>query len=61
MDILDQARELAAKPGVAHRCDFCMKWEREVKALIKSESDATICNECVGLCVEILKQAGHYP
>ena len=35
------------------RCSFCGKAQKQVKALIAGPG-VYICNECVGLCVEIL-------
>lgn len=37
-----------------HSCDFCGKSKQEVEKLIVSEDNA-ICNACVDLCVDILK------
>ena len=35
------------------RCSFCRKTSREVKQIV-SGNDAFICNECIGMCVDIL-------
>jgi ATP-dependent Clp protease ATP-binding subunit ClpX len=37
-----------------HSCDFCGKSKEDVEKLIVGESSA-ICNDCVELCVDILK------
>lgn len=37
-----------------HHCDFCGKSKQDVEKLIVGETTA-ICNECVDLCVDILK------
>lgn len=37
-----------------HYCDFCGKSKQDVEKLIVSDQNA-ICNDCVELCVEILK------
>ena len=37
-----------------HQCDFCGKSKEEVEKLIVGEN-AAICNDCVDLCVDILK------
>ena len=37
-----------------HSCDFCGKSKEDVEKLIVGESSA-ICNDCVDLCVDILK------
>jgi len=34
-------------------CSFCGKYDHEVKKLITGP-DVGICNECVGLCVDII-------
>jgi hypothetical protein len=36
-------------------CSFCGKVSHEVKKLISGPGKVFICNECVGLCVEILE------
>ena len=42
-----------AAGGDLLRCSFCGKPQKQVKALIAGPG-VYICNECVGLCVEIL-------
>ena len=37
-----------------HQCEFCGKSKQDVEKLIISEHSA-ICNDCIDLCVEILK------
>jgi len=37
-----------------HHCDFCNKSKEEVEKLIVGDN-ASICNDCVDLCVDILK------
>lgn len=45
-EILDPARRA---------CSFCGKSRREVKMLVESSAARVrICNECVGLCVEMM-------
>ena len=36
------------------KCNFCGKEKNSVKKLIQSDSGATICNECVQMCYEII-------
>lgn len=38
-----------------HKCDFCGKSKEDVEKLIVGENSA-ICNDCVDLCVNILKE-----
>jgi len=38
-------------------CDFCKKTQYEVKQIIAGPDSVMICNECVGLCVEIIAEA----
>jgi ATP-dependent Clp protease ATP-binding subunit ClpX len=40
--------------SVKHACDFCGKTKEEVEKLIVGEH-SSICNDCVELCVDILK------
>ena len=42
-----------AAGGELRRCSFCGKSQKQVKALIAGPG-VLICNECVGLCAEIL-------
>ncbi|KES15615.1 ATP-dependent protease Clp, ATPase subunit, partial [Gilliamella apis SCGC AB-598-P17] len=37
-------------------CTFCGKSEHEVRKLIAGPSSIYICNECIGLCNDILKE-----
>ena len=37
-----------------HSCDFCGKSKEDVEKLIVGEN-AAICNDCIDLCVDILK------
>lgn len=39
---------------VEHTCDFCGKSKEEVEKLIVGDN-AAICNDCVDLCIDILK------
>ncbi len=43
------------KKNNEHFCDFCGKSKQDVEKLIVSEQSA-ICNDCVDLCVDILKE-----
>jgi ATP-dependent Clp protease ATP-binding subunit ClpX len=36
-------------------CNFCAKNQHEIKLLIAGPGDIAICNECIDLCVEIVK------
>ncbi|CAN2048296.1 ATP-dependent Clp protease ATP-binding subunit ClpX [Candidatus Magnetomoraceae bacterium gMMP-1] len=38
-----------------YSCSFCKKTQDEVKKILKGDS-AYICNECIGLCLEILEE-----
>lgn len=42
------------KSEINHKCDFCNKSKEEVEKLIVGDH-AAICNDCVELCVDILK------
>jgi ATP-dependent Clp protease ATP-binding subunit ClpX len=42
-------------------CSFCNRAENEVQRLIASPNNVYICNECVGLCVEILEEENIAP
>jgi ATP-dependent Clp protease ATP-binding subunit ClpX len=46
---------MASQNKVLHQCSFCNKNQVQVKQLI-SGNDVYICNECVELCHNILKQ-----
>ena len=38
------------------RCSFCRKTEDQVKKLIAWTDGAYICDECVGICAEIMEE-----
>ena len=42
------------KEQLAITCSFCGKSHNIVKNLIQSDTGATICNECVALCNNLL-------
>jgi hypothetical protein len=44
-----------AAGGWLRTCSFCGKSQKQVKALIAGPG-VFICNECIDLCVEILRQ-----
>ena len=46
---------------MTHYCSFCQRSEHEVKRLIAGPDGVNICDECVGLCVEILEEEGVTP
>jgi hypothetical protein len=58
--LLDRVRHItdrATKPDPEFplRCSFCGKSQREVKGLVAAgDSGPFICNECVGVCIEVL-------
>lgn len=47
-----------SKPSIEHRCSFCGKPRNEV-GLLAAGPYVEICNECVGLCVEICMKEGN--
>ena len=49
--------EIYADAASPSRCSFCGKSNTEVSRLIAGPT-AYICNECVGLCVDILGETG---
>ena len=38
------------------RCSFCQKTEDQVRILIAGPDGAYICDECVGICSEIMEE-----
>ncbi len=46
---------MADKETLLH-CSFCGKSQKEVKHLIAGPSATAVCDECVALCVDILKE-----
>ncbi len=46
---------------MTHYCSFCHRAEHEVQRLIAGPDGVNICDECVGLCVEILEEEGVAP
>ena len=37
-------------------CDFCRKSQDEVAQIIGGPDNIAICNECVAICVELIKE-----
>ena len=37
------------------QCSFCKKWQSDVELLIAGPDGAFICNECVDVCVDCIK------
>jgi hypothetical protein len=60
-DTRETARAAAggALPANTLYCSFCFKSQHEVQKLIAGPAGIFICDECVGLCDEII--AGHLP
>ena len=49
-------------PEKTYKCSFCGKWNTDVRRMIAGPGGVMICNECVGLCKEILaKEEGGAP
>ena len=40
----------------SYRCSFCKKSQKDVRRIIAGNDGQTICNECVGLCNDILAE-----
>ncbi|MFY3139290.1 ClpX C4-type zinc finger protein [Achromobacter xylosoxidans] len=62
MDEPKKPRRKKAAPEILH-CSFCEKSQHEVRKLIAKGGDFTnpsvlICDECVGMCNEIIWEAG---
>ncbi|MFY3589585.1 ClpX C4-type zinc finger protein [Achromobacter xylosoxidans] len=62
MDEPKKPRRKKAAPKILH-CSFCEKSQHEVRKLIAKGGDFTnpsalICDECVGMCNEIIWEAG---
>ena len=47
----------ATEPERILYCSFCFKSQHEVRKLISGPAAVYICDECVGLCNEIIAQA----
>ena len=44
------------KGSEAQHCSFCHRSQEEVERLISGPEQVYICDECVGLCDEILEE-----
>ena len=53
MKVATQAR-IARTSTKTLYCSFCIKSEHEVRKLISGPAHIFICNECVGLCDELM-------
>lgn len=62
VELRNQLEELAPEQSLdpQRQCSFCTKQLQEVSKLIGGPV-ASICNECVELCVDILKDADAWP
>ena len=62
VELRNQLEELAPEQSLdpQRQCSFCTKQMQEVSKLIGGPV-ASICNECVELCVDILKDADAWP
>ncbi len=47
-----------SKSSIA-KCSFCHKTTAEVKVLISGPSGVYICNECIDICNDIIKEDNH--
>jgi ATP-dependent Clp protease ATP-binding subunit ClpX len=59
-DVLEEEELKTADAPPQIRCSFCHKSQDAVEFLISSPSEyprAYICDECVGVCVEIISEA----
>jgi ClpX C4-type zinc finger len=54
-----QAAASGALPTKTLYCSFCSKSQHEVRKLISGPAAVFICDECVGLCIEVV--AGRIP
>ena len=46
--------EIPEAESAIFRCSFCGKSQKDVKKLIAGPGEIFICDECVGLCAEII-------
>jgi predicted SprT family Zn-dependent metalloprotease len=58
--LADQGAGQAPGQQALYRCSFCGKDHQQVRRLIAGPRGVYICNECVGLCNEILNRE-HVP
>ncbi|SMH60446.1 ClpX C4-type zinc finger [Azospirillum lipoferum] len=57
--ILNSTETTMTKPPAATLyCSFCGKSQHEVRKLIAGPSPSFICDECVGLCADIIRAEG---
>jgi len=42
--------------GQTYHCSFCGKERSEIRRMIAGPNNVYICNECVALCTEVIKQ-----
>jgi DNA-binding XRE family transcriptional regulator len=59
-DTTVEALSAATNERRAERCSFCGKTQAEVAKFLAGPA-VLICNECVGLCVQILREDGIDP
>ena len=49
-------KKMAVKGNPKVRCSFCGKTEEQVRKLIAGPEGAFICDECIGICAEIVEE-----
>lgn len=42
-------------------CSFCNNTLKDVKKMISGKGDAFICDQCIELCIEIVRVPFYYP
>jgi ATP-dependent Clp protease ATP-binding subunit ClpX len=50
----DEAATGGSSPAKTLYCSFCFNSQREMKKLISGPASIFICDECVGLCNQII-------
>jgi hypothetical protein len=48
-------KQLTAKQDWAN-CSFCSKWQYDVSTLIAGPNGVFVCDECVDLCIDIIRE-----
>lgn len=52
---LNSWKQLTAKQDWVN-CSFCGKWQYEISALIAGSNGVFVCDECVALCNDIIRE-----
>jgi ATP-dependent Clp protease ATP-binding subunit ClpX len=58
---MTERTESIPQPKPPTACSFCDKSQQQVERIIGGPRGVAICNECINLCAEILRETPYKP